>query len=81
MITDILAFWTPGRLELVILIVSVIVYGIPVVLIILFIRYALRNKRENIRLRLEVAKLADELEQLRKQKREDEKGDSSGESG
>ncbi|MHC4206860.1 MAG: hypothetical protein ACYSTT_19565 [Planctomycetota bacterium] len=36
----------------------------------------MRNKKENIRLRLEVGKLADELEQMRKQK-DVEKGDSS----
>jgi hypothetical protein len=65
MINNILAFWTPGPLELV---VVLIYFGIPVVLIILFARFLLRNKRENVRLRLEVGKLADELEQIRKQK-------------
>jgi hypothetical protein len=36
----------------------------------------LRNKNENIRLRLEVGKLADELEQMRKQKGNEEKNSS-----
>ena len=55
----------PGPIELlVVLIVSIV----PVVLIIQFLRLFLRNKRENIRLRLEVGKLADELEQMRKNK-------------
>lgn len=82
MVNDILVFWTPGPLELlVILIISLIVFGIPVLLIILLVRYALRNKRENVRLRLEVGKLADELEQMRKQKEADGKDDSSAKSG
>lgn len=53
---------------LVILVVSIIVFGIPIVLAITFFRMLLRNKKENIRLRLEVGKLADELEKARKQK-------------
>jgi hypothetical protein len=74
MIRDILAFWMPGPWEL---IVIFIVFGVPVLLIILFARLLLRNKRENVRLRLEVGKLADELEQMRKQTEGDEKGKSS----
>lgn len=50
------------------LLIVLIVFAIPVVLAILFFRLMLRNKRENIRLRLEVGKLTDELEQARKQK-------------
>ena len=42
--------------------------------------YQLRQKRENIRLRLEVGKLADELEQLRKKAQGEDKGKSSDES-
>jgi hypothetical protein len=36
-------------------------------LVIWFAKKTLENKRENVRLRLEVGKLADELEQVRKQ--------------
>jgi len=50
------------------LLIVLIVFGIPVVLAIKFFRLMLRNKNENIRLRLEVGKLADELEQIRKQR-------------
>lgn len=64
MINNILAFWMPGPYELLIILIFV---GTPIVLIILFFRLVLRNKRENVRLRLEVGKLADELEQMRKQ--------------
>ena len=74
MIRDILAFFVPGPWELIVILV---VFGIPILLIILFARLLLRNKRENVRLRLEVSKLADELEQMRKQKEDDEKGKSS----
>ena len=77
MINNILAFWTPGPIEF---IVILIIFGIPVLLIILFFRFLLRNKRENVRLRLEVGKLADELEQMRKQK-DDEENNSSDKSG
>ena len=69
MINNILAFWMPGPIEFLIILISL---GIPVLLIILFFRFLLRNKRENVRLRLEVGKLADELEQVRKQKDDEE---------
>ena len=77
MINNILSFWMPGPYEL---LVILIVFAIPVVLVIWFARFLLRNKRENIRLRLEVGKLADELEQTRKQK-DDEENNSSDKSG
>ena len=50
------------------LLLVLIVFAIPVVLAIKFFRLMLRNKNENIRLRLEVGKLADELEQVRNQR-------------
>jgi hypothetical protein len=74
MINNILAFWTPGPIEILIIL---ILLGVPVLLIILFFRLLLRNKRENVRLRLEVGKLADELEQMRKKAGGAEKGNSS----
>ena len=73
MINNILAFGgLPGGWEW---IVILIVFGVPVVLVILFVKLLLRNKRENVRLRLEVGKMADELEQIRKQK--DDEGNNS----
>ena len=65
MVNGTLAFGTIGIWELLFVL---IVFGIPVVLAVMFFRLLLRNKRENIRLRLEVGKLADELEKVRKQK-------------
>jgi len=47
--------------------IVLIVFAIPIVLAAKFFRLMLRNKNENIRLRLEVGKLADELEKTRKQ--------------
>ena len=78
MTNNILASWIPGPFELLIIL---IVFGVPVLLIILFARLLLRNKRENVRLRLEVGKLADELEQLRKNAKGDKKDNSSDKSG
>ena len=77
MINDILAFWMPGPWEW---IVIFIFFGIPILLIILFVRYLVRSNKERRRLRLEVGKLADELEQMRKQKddEEDNPSDKSG---
>ncbi len=60
------------------LLIGLIVFAIPVVYAIKFFRLMLRNKNENIRLRLEVGKLADELEQARKQEGS-EGGDSQAE--
>ena len=65
MINDALAFWTPGPIELIIIFITFI---IPVILVILFIKYLLKSSKERRRLRLEMGKLADELEQVRKQK-------------
>ena len=60
--------------------IVLIVFAIPIVLAIKFFRLMVRNKNENIRLRLEVGKLADELEKARRQKR-NEGGDSQAQSG
>jgi hypothetical protein len=65
MINQILGFWAPGPFEILVILVVLSIY---VFLIVAFLRSILRNKKENIRLRLEVGKLADELEQVRKQK-------------
>ncbi|HCO96216.1 MAG TPA: hypothetical protein DIU00_20130 [Phycisphaerales bacterium] len=76
MLNNILGFFMPGPLEILIVLIG---FAIPVILAVLFFQLLLRNKKDNIRLRLEVGKLADELEQTRKQKGNEE-GDSSTES-
>jgi len=79
MVSSILAIaGMPGGWEWVVILV---VFGVPILLIVLFVRLVLRNRKENIRLRLEVGKLADELEQERKKVTGTEKGNSSEKSG
>jgi hypothetical protein len=73
-----ISFWMPGPIELLIILIKL---GIPFLLIILFARFLLRNKRENVRLRLEEGKLADELEQVRKKAGGAKKDNSSDKSG
>ncbi len=73
MTNTIVSFLAPGPLELLIIL---FVWGIPVVLIVFVVRYALRTSRESRRLRLEVGKLADELEQMRKKAEDSEKPDA-----
>ena len=65
MISEILAFGMPGAFEW--LIILLIFVGIPVLLIVLFFKYLSRGNKERQKLRLELGKLADELEQVRKQ--------------
>ena len=77
MINNMFALWGPGPLELLIIL---IVFGIPVLVIALVIRYILRNDKEKRKLRLEVGKLADELEQVRKQAEGGKKVDASAKS-
>jgi len=78
MINEILVYAGPGVWEWLIII---LVAGVPVLLIVLFLRFVLRNKRENVRLRLEVGKLADELEQARKKSQGEQNGKPSTPSG
>ena len=63
-----LAFIAPGAIEtFVIALVGVLWVVLPILVVFWFARKLLANGRENTRLRLEVGKLADELEQVRKQ--------------
>ena len=64
MLTGLLTFVAPGPMEW---IVILIVGGIPILAVVLIIRYLMRSKREKQKLRMEVGKLADELEKTRKQ--------------
>ena len=74
MVNEILAMWMPGIAELlVVVVILLITFVLPIVAIVWIIRSLVRNKKENQRLRLEVGKLADELERARKQN--EEKGD------
>lgn len=82
MINTVSTFGLPGGCEwLVVLVVVLIIFGLPVLLVVLLIRYILQSRRENIRLRMEVGKLADELEQARKQANASKRAEASGKSG
>ena len=70
MINEILAFWTPGRLELIVIFVlSFVVFVIPAAaLIILFVIYVIRNNKERQKLRMEVEKLTEEVSKLKQER-------------
>jgi hypothetical protein len=68
------AGWAVSTSFIVIFIICLVLSVLPILLIVLIVRSLIRNKKENQRLRLEVGKLADELQQIRKQA-EDKKGD------
>jgi len=57
-----------GTELLIIIVLMVVMLAIPLAAVIWFARTNMENKRENVKLRLEVGKLADELEQVRKQR-------------
>ena len=82
MVTEILAFLTPGPLEVIIILA---VFGlfvvIPAVLIVLLVVFLLKNNKERQNLRLKVEKLTEELEQVRKQITGGEEKGSSSKSG
>ena len=78
MIDGILAAFVPSPIAVLIIL---IVLGIPILLIVLFFKYLSRSNKERQRLRLELGKLADELEQVRKQAEQKGKEGPSGESG
>jgi hypothetical protein len=63
-----LAFMSPGPIEMLLIVLGMATGAIiPILVVFWFARKLLENSRENTRLRLEVGKLADELEQVRKQ--------------
>ena len=66
--SPLLSLVVTGALEYVVLVlVATLTAAVPVLVIFWFARMLLTNSRENTRLRLEVSKLADELERVRKQ--------------
>jgi Fe2+ transport system protein B len=69
--TALAAFGIPGTGEYLViavfLAVLAVLVALPVLLVFWIARKLLENSRENARLRLEVGKLADELERVRKQ--------------
>ena len=69
MTNEILAFWTPGPLELIVIFVLFfVVFVIPAVLVVLLIIYLVKNNKEKLRLRMEVEKLTEEINKLKQEK-------------
>ena len=65
MINEILAFWTPGALELIIIcFISFVVFVIPVALVIFIVVYLVQNNKEKQKLRMEVEKLAEDINHI-----------------
>lgn len=82
MINDILVFVYPGLWEGIILFIAFFAcLGVPALLIILFVVCVVKSSKERQKLRLELSRLADELEQTRKQIQAGKKDNSSGGSG
>lgn len=73
MINSVLAISGPGPIEIFLII---LMCAIPIAFVVWIIKMITKNKNENIRLRLEVGKLADELEKLRKNQKPKRQNDS-----
>jgi uncharacterized membrane protein len=68
MITNILGFGMPGGFEwIIMLIMGSFIFVIPICLFIWIIMSMLRANKERQRMRMEVSKIADELEKIRMQ--------------
>lgn len=75
MITDaILVFRAPGPIEL---LVIFIVFAIPIFLIFLAVRFISKGSKERQKLRMELGKLSEELERIRKQAKGSKRGNSA----
>lgn len=68
MIDSILGSGMPGPYEwIIILIISLFNYILPICLFVWLIKSILRGNKERQKTRIEIAKIADELEKIRKQ--------------
>ena len=61
---SVLGMWVGGFEWLVVMLIIIV---LPIVVIVFIVKSIIRSKREKQRLRMEVGKLADELQQVRKQ--------------
>ncbi len=69
MINEVLAFWTPGPMEsIVILAIFFVVLVIPTTLLVLFIIYLVKNNKERLRLRMEVEDRTEETNELKQER-------------
>ena len=74
MFNDILAYWTPGPYELIVILFVVmsllIKWGLIIWGIVWLVRYLKRTREERQRLRMELGKLADEVHLIRQELKE-----------
>ena len=69
MINEVLAFWTAGPIELIVIVVIFsVVVAIPTALAVLFVIYLVRNNKERLRLRMEVEELTEEINELKQER-------------
>lgn len=68
MINDILGFGMPGGIEWIIILIMFTVFAVlPIWLVIWLVKSILRANKERQKTRIEIAKVADEMEKIRKQ--------------
>lgn len=82
MLNQILGFWMPGPLELLIIFfVSLFIFVIPIAAVILIIISHQKRKEEIAKLRIDVEKIGDEFEKLRGRMEDDKEAGPSNKSG
>ncbi len=74
MISNTLAFWAPGPLEL--LIILFFFVAVPVVLVVLVVIFVKKGSEERQQLHQKMAELTDELKQTQEQLKKEKKGQS-----
>jgi len=78
MISDTLAFFTPGIVEIIIIL---FVLSVPVALIVLVVIFVTKGSKERERLHQKMAELTDELKRTQEQMQGKKKDESSNKSG
>ena len=78
MISDTLAFFTPGPIEFLIIL---FVLAVPVALIVLVVIFVMKGSKERERLHQKMAELTNELKQTQEQLQKQKKDESSTKSG
>jgi len=78
MISDTLAFFTPGPIELIAVLMVVLFFvAIPAALIVLVVVYVLKGSKERKKLHQKMAELTDELKRTQEQMQSRKKDESS----
>jgi len=68
MVDSVLSYGMPGGIEwIIVLFISMVAFVLPICLFVWLIKSMLRANKERQKTRMEVSKIADELEKIRKQ--------------